>query len=228
MTSPLLLESVVLEPTRPADAAVIWLHGLGASGFDFPPIVPELGLPTDHGIRFVFPHAPKIPVTVNGGMVMPAWYDILAMDFDRKVDEPGVRGSAEHLARLIGREQERGIPPERVVLAGFSQGGAIALHQALRHPDKLAGLVLLSTYIAADCDLENERAPANSEIPIFQAHGTQDPMVTHPMGMAARERLGALGYQVKWHEYPMEHQVVAEEITALGTWLRDVLGNTPE
>ena len=131
MTSPLLLESVVLEPTRPADAAVIWLHGLGASGFDFPPIVPELGLPTDHGIRFVFPHAPKIPVTVNGGMVMPAWYDILAMDFDRKVDEPGVRGSAEHLARLIGREQERGIPPERVVLAGFSQGGAIALHQAL-------------------------------------------------------------------------------------------------
>jgi phospholipase/carboxylesterase len=212
-----------MEPGRPADSAVIWLHGLGASGFDFPPIVGELDLPDDHGIRFIFPHAPQIPVTVNGGMVMPAWYDILAMDFDRRVDEPGVRNSAKHLVRLIERERSRGIQAERIVLAGFSQGGAIALHQALRHPDRLAGLILLSTYIAADCDLEKERTAVNQDIPIFQAHGTQDPMVTHGMGLKARARLEDLGYGVQWEEYAMEHQVMAEEITALGIWLRGVL-----
>lgn len=223
MSSSPILESVVLEPGGSADAAVIWLHGLGASGFDFPPIVQEFDLPEDHGIRFVFPHAPQIPVTVNGGMVMPAWYDILAMDFDRRVDEEGVRASAGHLARLIEREQERGIPSERIVLAGFSQGGAIALHQGLRHPDPLAGLVLLSTYIAADCDLDEERSKANQAIPIFQAHGTQDPMVTPEMGRKAKTRLEGLGYKVQWEEYPMEHQVVAEEISALGAWLRRIL-----
>ena len=223
MTSSSLLECVVMEPGRPADSAVIWLHGLGASGFDFPPIVGELGLPDDHGIRFIFPHAPQIPVTVNGGMVMPAWYDILAMDFDRQVDELGVRNSAKHLVRLIERERSRDIEAERIVLAGFSQGGAIALHQALRHPDRLAGLILLSTYIAADCDLEEERTAINQEIPIFQAHGTRDPMVTHGMGLKAKARLEDLGYGVQWEEYTMEHQVVAEEINALGIWLREAL-----
>lgn len=223
MTPPHLLDAVVLEPGRPADAAVLWLHGLGANGHDFPPVVAELGLPDDHAIRFVFPHAPSIPVTVNGGMVMPAWYDILAMDFDRRADEPGIRRSAAQLADLIQRERDRGIPSERIVLAGFSQGGAISLHQGLRHAEPLAGIMALSTYLAADCDLDAERSPANAGVPVFQAHGTQDPMVLPAMGQAARQRLEDLGYAVEWHVYPMQHQVCREEIDAMGTWLRRVL-----
>jgi phospholipase/carboxylesterase len=215
-----LLDCLVMEPGRPADAAVLWLHGLGATYHDFPPIVPELALPRGHGVRFVFPQAPSIPVTVNAGMVMPAWYDILAMDFDRRVDEHGVRRSARGLTALVERERERGVAASRIVLAGFSQGGAIALHVALRHPDALAGALLLSTYIAADCDLDEERSAANAAIPIFQAHGTLDPMVTFEKGVAARDRLRALGYAVEWHEYPMQHQVVAEEVAEMGAWLR--------
>jgi phospholipase/carboxylesterase len=218
-----LLDSVVLEPSREADAVVIWLHGLGANGHDFPPIVPELSLPDGHGVRFVFPHAPAIPVTVNNGMIMPAWYDILAMDIDRKVDEPGVRLSGERLEALIARERERGITPDKIVLAGFSQGGAIAMHTALRYADALAGVMLLSTYMAADCNLDEERSEANRSIPILQCHGTQDPMVTLAMGTAARERMTGLGYEIEWHDYPMEHQVVLEEIQAMGAWLRRVL-----
>ena len=218
-----LLDSVVLEPGRTADAAVLWLHGLGASGLDFPPIVPELGLAEDHGIRFVFPHAPKIPVTVNGGMVMPAWYDILAMDFDRKVDESGVRRSGAALDALIERERARGIPPSRIVLAGFSQGGAIALHAGLRYPEPLAGIMALSTYIAADCDLDAERTEANGDVPILWCHGTRDPMVGIEMGEAGRKRLEGLGYAVDWNTFPMEHQVVPEEIDIIGAWLRRVL-----
>tara|TARA_R110002096_G_scaffold96456_2_gene215324 strand:+ start:3233 stop:3910 length:678 start_codon:yes stop_codon:yes gene_type:complete len=218
-----LLDCVVLEPGTTATASVIWLHGLGASGHDFPPIVSELGLPEDHGVRFVFPHAPSIPVTVNNGMVMPAWYDILAMDFDRKVDEAGVRRSGAHLEALITRELDRGIPANKIVLAGFSQGGAIALHTGLRHAEELAGMMLLSTYMAADCNLDEERSAANQNIPILQCHGTQDPMVTMAMGSAARERMTALGYEVEWSEFPMEHQVVLEEIEVMGAWLRRVL-----
>jgi phospholipase/carboxylesterase len=218
MTSP-LLECVVLEPQTKATASVIWLHGLGANGHDFPPVVPELGLPKDHGIRFLFPHAQSIPVTVNGGIVMPAWYDILAMDFDRKVDEPGVRRSAAQIQALVERELERGIPAERIVLAGFSQGGAIALHLGLRYPKALAGIMLLSTYMACDGNLDQERSPANASVPIFQAHGTQDPMVLLGMGEAARDRLRGLGYEVDWHTYPMQHNVVLEEIEAIGAWL---------
>jgi phospholipase/carboxylesterase len=219
MSSP-LLDCLVIEPGRPAGAAVIWLHGLGATYHDFPPIVPELDLPPDHGIRFVFPQAPSIPVTVNGGAVMPAWYDILAMDFDRRVDEAGVRKSARELEALVERERERAIPAGRIVLAGFSQGGAIALHVALRYPEALAGAMLLSTYIAADCDLDGERSAANAKLPIFQAHGTMDPMVAYGMGHAARTRLSKLGYEVDWHEYPMQHEVVLEEIVDVGAWLR--------
>tara|TARA_R110002095_G_scaffold151121_1_gene130715 strand:- start:420 stop:1097 length:678 start_codon:yes stop_codon:yes gene_type:complete len=218
-----LLDCVVLEPGTTAKATVIWLHGLGASGHDFPPIVSELGLPEDHGVRFVFPHAPSIPVTVNNGMVMPAWYDILAMDFDRKVDEAGVRRSGAHLEALITRELDRGIPANKIVLAGFSQGGAIALHTGLRHAEELAGMMLLSTYMAADCNLDEERSAANQNIPILQCHGTRDPMVTMAMGSAARERMTGLGYEVEWSEYPMEHQVVLEEIEVMGAWLRRVL-----
>ncbi|QDV08078.1 Carboxylesterase 2 [Planctomycetes bacterium Poly30] len=222
-TSDSLLDCVVLEPGRPATAAVVWLHGLGASGHDFPPIVPELGLPKDHAIRFVFPHAPQIPVTINGGMVMPAWYDILAMDFDRKVDEAGVRRSGQQANALIQRERDRGVAADRIVIAGFSQGGAIAFHAGLRYPERLAGILALSTYIAADCDLENERSLANLDIPILQCHGTQDPMVTPGMGEAARDRLSGLGYQVNWKTYPMQHQVCPQEIDAIGVWLREVL-----
>ena len=215
-----LLECIELPPAGEADAAVIWLHGLGADGHDFPPIVPELQLPADHGIRFLFPHAPTRPVTINGGMVMRAWYDILSMDFERRADEAGVRASAEALAALIARERERGVPSERIVLAGFSQGGAIALHEGLRHPERLGGIIALSTYLACDGDLEGERTAANQDVPIFQAQGTHDPMVQHERGTAARDRLLGLGYGIEWHEYPMMHQVCLEEIQALGTWLR--------
>lgn len=218
-----LLDTVELDPKTAATAAVIWLHGLGANGHDFPPIVPELELPADHAVRFVFPHAPSIPVTVNGGMVMPAWYDILGMDFDRRVDEDGVRRSHEHLTTLIERENERGIETDRIVVAGFSQGGAIALHTGVRHPKRLAGIVALSTYIAADCDLEGERSDANREIPILQCHGTQDPMVGLKMGEAARVQLSGLGYSVDWHTFPMAHQVCQPEIEVVGAFLRRVL-----
>ncbi|MEC7231682.1 MAG: alpha/beta hydrolase-fold protein [Planctomycetota bacterium] len=219
-----LLDCVVLEPGRPADAAVIWLHGLGASGHDFPPVVAELGLPEDHAIRFVFPHAPRIPVTINGGMVMPAWYDILNMDFDqRRVDEDGVRASAARLEDLVARERERGIPAARMVLAGFSQGGAIALHTGLRHQERLAGVLALSTYLAVDGDVEGERAAANLDVPILQCHGSEDPMVSMAKGEAARDRLRALGYEVEWEDYPMQHQVCMEEIERIGAWLRRVL-----
>ena len=219
-----LLDCVVLEPGRPADAAVIWLHGLGASGHDFPPVVAELGLPEDHAVRFVFPHAPRIPVTINGGMVMPAWYDILNMDFDqRRVDEDGVRASAARLEDLVARERDRGIPAARTVLAGFSQGGAIALHAGLRHPERLAGVLALSTYLAVDGDAEDERAASNLDVPILQCHGSQDPMVPMTKGEAARDRLRELGYGVEWEDYPMQHQVCLEEIERIGAWLRRVL-----
>lgn len=221
MTS--LLDCVVLEPTAAADAAVIWLHGLGASGHDFPPIVPELGLPPDHTIRFVFPHAPSIPVTVNGGAVMPAWYDILAMDFDRRVDESGVRTSHESLIALIEHELGRGVPADRIILAGFSQGGAIALHTGVRYPQPLCGIMALSTYIAADCNLDDERSEANQNIPILQCHGTHDPMIGMDKGEAAKERLSSLGYAVEWHSFPMEHQVTMEEIEVMGAWFRRLL-----
>lgn len=223
MSSSPLLECVVLEPGRPADASVVWLHGLGASGYDFPPIVGELGLPEDHAVRFVFPHAPSIPVTVNGGMVMPAWYDILGMDFERRVDEAGVRASAGRARDLIEREKAAGVPASRIVLAGFSQGGAIALHEGLRHPETLAGILALSTYLACDGNLEEERTEANLATPILQCHGTQDPMVTPRMGEAARDRLQALGHAVDWRTYPMAHQVCPEEIEHIGAWLRGVL-----
>lgn len=213
-----LLPAVELEPARPAEHAVIWLHGLGADGHDFPPIVPELGLDPALAIRWVFPHAPAIPVTINGGMRMPAWYDIRGLDFDRRHDEAGIRRSAAQLTRLIARENERGIPCERIVLAGFSQGGALAAHVALRHPEPLGGLACLSTYLVLPESLQAERSPANLGLAIFQAHGTLDPMVAHARGVEARERLRELGYTPEWHEYPMEHQVCAQEIHDLGRW----------
>lgn len=218
--NPPLLKSVQVQPNVEATASVIWLHGLGADGHDFPPIVPELGLGPAHSVRFVFPHAEPMPVTVNGGMVMPAWYDILGMDFERVVDEAGVRASAARVGDLIENEIASGIDPARILLAGFSQGGAIALHTGLRWPVALGGIIALSTYLACDGNLDEERSEANAQVPIFQAHGTQDPMVPMALGQAARTRLLDLGYGIEWHEYPMQHQVCQEEITALGAWLR--------
>jgi phospholipase/carboxylesterase len=215
-----LLETVEIEPRQaPADAAVIWMHGLGADGHDFPPIVPLLGL--EHlPLRFVFPHAPVRPVTINGGMRMRAWYDILGMQLESRQDEAGILDSCARVAALIERETERGVAPERIVLAGFSQGGAIALHLGLRHGQRLAGIVALSTYLVRGRSLATERSPANRDVPIFQAHGSLDPMVQHARGQEARAALVELGYPVEWHAYPMGHQVCEEEIADLGEFLR--------
>jgi phospholipase/carboxylesterase len=220
-----LLECIVVEPDRAADAdaAVIWLHGLGATYHDFPPVVPELRLPRDHGVRFVFPQAPSVPVTVNGGMVMPAWYDILGMDFERRVDEAGVRRSAAQLAALVARENGRGVASERIVVAGFSQGGAIALHLGVRHPERLGGVLALSTYLACDGNLDSERSPANAETPILMCHGHSDPMVPLGLAVRARERLRGLGYEVDWREYPMAHEVCGPELRDVGAWLGERL-----
>ena len=217
-----LLPSVVIEPAGAARSAVIWLHGLGADGHDFEPIVPHLGL-DDAGVRFVFPHAPRIPVTLNAGMVMPAWYDIAGSDLGQGHDETGIRRSAGQVEALIGEQVTRGVPSERVVLAGFSQGGAIALFQGLRESRRLGGIVALSTYLVLDSVLDGERSESNASTPIFQAHGSHDPMVGFARGAAARDRLRVWGHEVEFREYPMEHQVCAEEIDALGAWVRRVL-----
>lgn len=219
-----LLPAVVIEPEGPARHSVIWLHGLGADGHDFPPIVGEMRLDPALAIRWIFPHAPAIPVTVNGGMVMPAWYDIRSPDIGDRHDEQGVRLSSARLVRLIENEVERGVPHERIVLAGFSQGGAVALFTALRFPKRLAGVVALSTYTVVGESIEAERQAANHDVPIFQAHGTLDPMVGFERGEDCRRTLEGLGYPVEWHEYPMMHQVCLEEIEALAAWFGRVLG----
>jgi len=218
-----LLPCVEIEPRAgTADASVVWLHGLGADGHDFEPIVPELGLPPDHRIWFVFPHAPRIPVTLNMGMVMPAWYDITSLE-SRGTDADGVRRSAAHTEALLAREKERGVPASRIVLAGFSQGGAIALYTGLRHAERLAGVLALSTYLVVADRLDEERSDANRDVPILQCHGSYDPMVPERLGRAACERLRALGYEVAYETYPMQHQVCLEEIRLVGTWLRERL-----
>ena len=215
-----LLDCVEIEPAEPALHSLIWLHGLGADGHDFEPIVPELGLAPESRVRTVLPHAPKIPVSLNSGMLMPAWYDIRDADLANRHDEDGVRRSAGQLTQLIERENERGVPSENIVLAGFSQGGAVALHVALRHPEKLAGLILLSTYAVLDHTIEAEASEANRALPVFMAHGTQDPMVGIKRGRAAHKILTDRGYPVEWHDFPMAHQVCLEEIQFLSTWLK--------
>ncbi len=223
---PELLPCVEVDPPNgvPVRASVIWLHGLGADGHDFEPIVPELGLPRDAGVRFVFPHAPSIPVTINQGFVMPAWYDITEPDLGQRHDEPGIRRSAGQVRALIAREQERhAVAANRIVLAGFSQGGAVALFAGLRHPDRLAGILALSTYLVGTETLERERSAANRDVPIFEAHGTFDPVVPPAYGEATRAQLEALGHAVEWHTYPMPHAVCAQEIVDVGAWLGRVL-----
>ena len=218
-----LLETIEIETAPNPDAAVVWMHGLGADGHDFEPIVPELGLPATTRIRFVFPNAPLRPVTINQGHVMRAWYDIRALAGVRREDEAGVRQSARQIEALIARERQRGIAPGRLVLAGFSQGGAMALHVGLRQSDRLAGILALSCYLPLTNTLEAERAPANHDVPIFWAHGLHDPMIPQAMAEQGRAQLAELGYQIDWHQYPIPHSVSAEEIADVARWLERVL-----
>ena len=215
-----LLRCVELEvPNHSARASVIWLHGLGADGHDFEPIVPYLRIPAELGVRFVFPHAPRIPVSINMGMIMPAWYDIRQTDLMTEHDETGIRRSIEQIEALLRREEDRGIDAGRIVLAGFSQGGAIALHAGLRHARTLAGILALSTYLPLEESLQEERSQATRSTPIFQAHGTFDPMVQIARGERCRDFLVSLDYEVTWRSYPMAHEVHPQEIAQVGEWL---------
>lgn len=219
-----MLDAIEIERGKNPQYAVIWLHGLGADGSDFVPIVPELGLAATPGVRFIFPHAPAIPVTCNGGYVMPAWYDIISLDSTRReIDEAGIIHSRAAIRELIARENERGIPCARIFLAGFSQGGAIAYSTALTHPDALAGLIALSTYLPSAALIEREASPANRAIPVFAAHGSFDDVVSPQLGRQARDFLAGRDYAVDWQEYPMPHAVCPEEIEAIGNWLRERL-----
>lgn len=202
---------------------IIWMHGLGADCWDFVSIVKELSLPADLPLRFIFPQAPSRPISINNGAVMPGWYDISMAELQegpaRKADEKGVRESQELINALIAREATRGISPDKIVIAGFSQGGAIALQTGLRHPQSLAGILALSTYLTLDASLASERTIANANIPILMAHGTQDPVVQLALARSSRSKLEAQGYKVEWREYPMPHSVCMEEIEDIGTWL---------
>jgi phospholipase/carboxylesterase len=217
-----LLEAIEIETGPSPRAAIIWMHGLGADGHDFEPIVPELGMPATPAVRFVFPHAPVQAVTINGGARMRAWYDVTG---DGRQDTPGIRASQARVEALIARERARGIAPGAIVLAGFSQGGAVALQTGLRHAERLVGILALSTYLPLPDTLNQEASPANRGLPVFMAHGTQDPVI--PLAWAARSRdaLISLGYPVEWHEYPMPHSVCAEEITDIAHWLRRTLSH---
>ncbi len=216
-----LLDCIEVETAPNPTHAVIWLHGLGADGNDFVPIVPELGLRTP--VRFVFPNAPVAPVTINGGMAMRSWYDILVMDLVRQEDANGIRVSETAIRALIARENARGIPTSRIVLAGFSQGCAMTLHTGLRLPETLAGMVGLSGYLPLIDSAADERHPANANTPIFLAHGLYDPVVALARAEASRATLETLGYPVQWHTYPMPHSVCLPEVADIGAFLRDVL-----
>lgn len=196
---------------------VIWLHGLGASGHDFEPVVPEFAFARDTPVRFIFPHAPELPVTINGGMVMPAWYDILAMDIDRKVDAAQLRASAGHVAQLIEEEVTRGVPSESIIIGGFSQGGAVAYELALSYPKPLGGLFALSTYFATADTIS--LSDANGNLPVFIAHGSYDPIVPEALGQAATKRLQELGYKPEYQSYGMEHSLCLEEVGDLDAFL---------
>ena len=216
-----LLPRIEIDPKSPADASIIWLHGLGADGHDFEPIVPELGLPADAAVRFIFPHAPAIPVTINAGYVMPAWYDILDISIDRKVDVAQLMNSADAIRKLIDREVERGVESTRIVVAGFSQGGAVAIQTALTYPRQLAGLLGLSTYFATAESIQPH--PVNAGLPVKICHGSADPMVPEFIGRKGVEKLRELGYNTEYQTYPIEHSVCMEEIADIAVWLRRVL-----
>ena len=212
------LQYIEIETGENPTAAVIWLHGLGASGHDFEPVVPELGLPEDTAVRFIFPHAPNLPVTINGGMSMPAWYDIKAMDIDRVVDTEQLRASADAVAKLVEQQKHKGIPPERIIIAGFSQGGAVAYELGLSYPERFGGVLALSTYFATADTVE--RSEANADVPISVYHGTFDPMVPESLGVRSVETLKEMGYDPSYQTFPMEHSVFLEEIQDIGRFIR--------
>jgi len=212
------LQYIELETASNPTGAVIWLHGLGANGHDFESVVPELGLPDGAAVRFIFPHAPELAVTINGGMRMPAWYDIKAMDIDRVVDTEQLMASADAVGRLIDREVERGIPANKIIIAGFSQGGAVAYELGLTYPERLAGILALSTYFATAETVKPSEA--NKDIPINIYHGTYDPMVPEVLGVRSRETLKEMGYDPAYQTYPMEHSVCLEEIQHIGLFIR--------
>jgi phospholipase/carboxylesterase len=215
-----LLSVIEMETAQNPQFSVIWLHGLGADGSDFVPIVPELALDAACGVRFIFPDAPLIPVTCNGGYVMRAWYDIVSLDSSsRQIDEAGIVGSRQAIRALMARENQRGTPSRKLFIAGFSQGGAIAYSSALTHPETLAGVIALSTYIPSARLLLAEASAANRQTPIFAAHGSADDVVSPALGLAARDLLIAQHYPLEWCEYPMAHSVCPEEIIAIGQWL---------
>ena len=221
-----LLETIEIESGPEPRAAIVWMHGLGADGHDFAPIVPELRL--SRPVRFVFPHAPMRPVTINQGMVMRAWYDVRGVGGERREDGDGVRASHAQIGALIARERARGITPDRLVLAGFSQGGAMALHTGLRHPERLAGIMALSCALPLADTLAAEAAPANRAVPIFMAHGTYDDVIPIARARQARDVLVKGDYSVEWHDYPMPHSVCTEEIADISAWLTTVLGKSSE
>ncbi|WP_434212346.1 alpha/beta hydrolase [[Pseudomonas] boreopolis] len=211
---------VLERETGPAPAwSVVWLHGLGADGYDFAPLVPELVRPQWPALRFVFPHAPVRPITINNGVRMRGWYDIVGMDFATRADAKGIDESVVQVEALIAREQERGVPPERLLLAGFSQGGAVTLAAGLRRTTPLAGLIALSTYLPDAAGAAKWRVPGSERQPVFMAHGKGDPVVAYPHAERSVAALRALGFEVEWHDYPMAHQVCAEEVGALGDWM---------
>ncbi|MFO1314748.1 MAG: alpha/beta hydrolase-fold protein [Burkholderiales bacterium] len=218
-----MLPAIEIETGPNPNAAVIWLHGLGDDGNGWSQAVPALNLPAALPVRFLFPHAPTMPVSINNGYVMRAWYDIRDDDLHARADLPGVRRSQAQLEAMIAHERRRGIAAARIVLAGFSQGGAIALYTGLRHPERLAGIIALSTYLIDAPGLATEAAAANRDVPVFMAHGTYDPVVRLAWAEQSRQALAAMGWHAEWHEYPMEHSAVLEEIAAVGAFLQRVL-----
>jgi len=223
---PELPRAVEIETGGTVRSSIVWLHGLGADGHDFEPVVPHLRL-QDRGVRFVFPHAPRRAVTINMGLLMPAWFDVRSQDFGANIDDAGIRASVGQVEAIVAREKERGVAAERILLAGFSQGGVIALHTALRHPERLAGILALSTFLPQDSSAQDELSAANAGLPIFMGHGDEDPMIPIAWAEAARDRLEGIGHPVQWKSYPMGHQVCAEEIEDIGAWIRERLGSLP-
>jgi len=218
------VDTIEVETGRNPTGTVIWLHGLGADGHDFEPIVPQLVAPGERALRFVFPNAPVRAVTINNGYRMPAWYDILSFDRGARQDEPGIKTSDATLRSLIQRENERGIATNRIVIGGFSQGGAMALYTGTRLPEKLAGIMGLSCYMLVSDKFDTERSQANQTTPVFMAHGTFDNVVGAELGLQTQQLLTKQGYTVEWHTYPMAHSVMPEEILHIAAWLRKVLG----
>jgi phospholipase/carboxylesterase len=222
----MVFDAITIEPNKKADAVVIWLPGLGADGYDFVDAVPSLGLGQDHSIRFIFPHAPSQPVTLNNNFVMPAWYDIFALEFNAPEDEKGIKQAEEILGKLIDSVITQGIASTRIFLLGFSQGGALAIHTALRFNKPLAGVGVLSGWLPLRSLLLKEQHVANANIPIFMGHGSQDPLVPEKMGQYSYKLITEAGHEVDWHSYPMEHTVCLPELKDIGKWIQQCLHTT--